>query len=1387
MTPTTTAASILSSVPSQLSAALSFESSLEDHEGPHLIHQNAFPNLSSEEIIGDAQSERHSNSDDNTGLLADQLDDLTIESTYISTQATSTTLPSILQNNNGADSVPGVILPEISTQRISETHTNQDRSHNQVEALEIVQGNEESTISVPTALLLAQPLSFVLDESQSSSRSLSPDSNFTSLQQLRAPTPLNLEHLHDCPIYAQDHLQNQNGLNYNNSNTMDFTFGATNINSFRSSDNMSIAQGTSQENSTNGHIIESSLSYQLPTFISVESQDLFSSNTYRALSQVLTSFQDATVEQDHVQSVSQIANYITMDSNATPTIDPIPIFTGESTVPPVRLLRPSQPSQLVDESISLPIDNISAFPQASLSRRRYATRDYSTGSVSSDDWLHHPDVVAFNIQDTAQGTTDSAAAMDTSLNNANVLTLPTSISITAETPLPLIGRHLNPLSVNQADPRETPVQREQSTDSVLNQNTVSMSVDTLSSAAAEAIISSTLTDSNETVQEPSRGPSGIVDIDNQVAARSGSPLETDLDSLQSDRLGLLGPLLAGTENLSLPPSGHENLGFSLLSSSSRRTQGFDSSILSMTSRIRQARLTRILRLMREHDHWNRFSPVDTRSMINHASISRGTSRAGSLVEDNHAEQNLESDLHDSREDGRPTMRHRNDLSFLQTYSTHYPTYTEILDCNGNPLDSGSNSYASSSSGSSMTSNDTLDEHDEDTEWLSGVERRRRRRTGWDDLGWSQGIVRNQGRPRVVSTGTAFEGLEYISQTDNLLNENNRCRSLKASWVTNPNGESWSDDECDDPQRKHYNQDHDDKDADNAFLRRNPPSIGMVPSYIESSSAGGLYYIFGNVRNRYGSDNIRRRRVMSDMSMLLRREQEWERELERYNREMTESQLNSGVNYTNSQGTREDGSDPMTMNTVFNAAPTMYTRSAVDANENGLMSETGFSSDNAASRADGTPNLAYSNSVPSSLWPRSNTSLSSDPNFRLIQEFRDYEQGHSHYHTQNEPVSDQSQQRADRMNDEHSPYNPHQSQQHQQRNRPMLQQATNQAIAHQPIVMNRTPPLLPPLPHANEPIAHQIRRAHNAHIMGLHRRWELQQQFLRRQYELTHLDHSTNGNRTTDNYGRDRNRFQRYSNTTFMPPPSRQQPQNHPNHSHISTFNAESNFHAAAPMSRGSRSSFRTSHETNGFQHFNLTENNVSHQIHPPQRLHTSSTNTLSMIDSNMFSSSLDGRFPERFGPSSLDLRDSSSLPFTEQLELGAGVGVPIMHSNGAMLSAVTDMQDGNEDLGVPGSASSTTVGGALNTTSSPNIGSLTLRSLSDTPTIAISSTTVQSSNLTQQQQHHLQSSPLDSLENQQLYRRTRWRGSNTLYVNYEGGILKPEERWRRGEEERIGR
>ncbi|KAG0082332.1 hypothetical protein BGZ90_000009 [Linnemannia elongata] len=1116
MTPIAAAAAVLPVAPYQLSAAPPFESSetidaamerrlrqqqqqqstnvgVQGRLGLPLQEGPSSPRI----FTGTSDNETRDNNDPNADILASQLDDLTIGPSSQS----ATSLPS-------ASPTPESLSAGVATQRMGLVHNVQDQDRDRMQLSVDDIDSERTTRSTPSALLLAQPLSLAMDGDQSQLHFLSSDPTLMPLQRLRASTPLSLEHPQDYPVFAPDRAQHQAQYNYTLSNTNN-----TSNNNYTNNDSAIQASINNnrigQDIARNEHISEPTYSYQSSIFTTMGPQEPYPSDTRFALTQVLTSFQGAIIDHALDHFSSQAADTLRMGSNSTPLAGSMSTFTDDarSSTAPDHMLAPSEtPSLGADESRDMSNGNLSTFPRATLPRRRYATRDYSTGSISSDDWLHHPDVVGFNTQNTTQDTSSSAG----------------EYGLTAE----------------------TPVQREQVADSALDREAASMTADSLSSAAAEAIISSTLTDPMNVAQDSRSAELPVsIEIDSQ-ATQLGSTLHTPLEPLREDGLDLLGPLLAGTQNAPLPPPSDETSGLSLLGSSGRRIQGFDSSILSMASRIRQARLARILRLMGERDppmaypdryQWGRFAPTDTRSMVNHASISRGTSRAGSSVEENQADQNLESESRDIAEDGRSAMRHRDAASSSRAQSSQYPAFTEILDSNGNTLDSSNESYASSSSASSMTSYDALDDRDEDMDWMSGTERRRRRRTGWDDPCWNRGAVRGQGRSRVVSTGTAFEGMEYISQADNLLNENGRYRSLKSSWMTNPNGESWSDDEGDDPQRRHQGQDHEDKDPESISMRRDPPSLGMLLPHNEGSSTGGLYYIYGNVRNRYGPDSVRRRRVMSDMTVLLRREQEWERELEQYDREMAEFQMGGFFNGNNTQITREDVSVPrisMIASTPVTATTTLGSSVAntgadgrgVTSND-GLISGTAVSSDIGDGVGGGAPTLMQSGGTFGSVWQRSDADIAAESSSRLPQEFRDYEQGHSHYHAQGE------------MANEHD----RQQQQHQRQQQPI----PIQSITHQSAVMNRTPPLLPAQPLVNEPIAHQIRRAHNTHIMGLQRRWEMQQQQQQQQLEQTYVTRSVSGER-------ERERFQRYPGTTFVPPPSRQQPQSHPNQSLVST-------------------------------------------------------------------------------------------------------------------------------------------------------------------------------------------------------------------------------------------
>ncbi|KAG0371345.1 hypothetical protein BC939DRAFT_434420 [Gamsiella multidivaricata] len=622
------------------------------------------------------------------------------------------------------------------------------------------------------------------------------------------------------------------------------------------------------------------------------------------------------------------------------------------------------------------LDDLAIVPRATLPRRRYATRDYSSGSVSSDDWLRHPDVVAFISTDNATSPPTAESAVqrgryevdtgrpDTMLENQENIppqpdhglnppaesTPDISIGYTPTIPLGLHGA-LTETPHTPDDPRQSVLP----TDGNVEQEAAQILRDQepgnnghsemgriMESLAVDPTLDTVISTDVPTVSDEDSGftlVTGTLEAsENNTTTRLG--LEIMSGATQSDRQGLLGPLLSSTQttrssrsastSAALPPPSEDTLDFSLLGST---RSGLDSSILSMASRIRQARLTRLLRLMNERDTamgyperypWNRFAQTDTRSMLNHASGSRGTSQADSL-EDGHADLGQEADSQDTVDEGRNAAMNR-DRYRERFLPVHCPSFAEILDRNGNSIEWSRNrgsSSDSSSYASSIASHEAIEEEEQrDDEWTSSsVDRQRstlgsrrnravtttarmeRFRSDWN----RGGIICGHGRSRVMSTGTVFEGMEHISEADSLLEEQHLYQSLKAPWATNPNGESWSDDDEDGegPQRRRHGvgaagmNDADDKDQQQqhatGFMRRSTgsePSLGVLQAGFQNSSSvsnnGGVFYIYGNVRNRYGPESARRQqRVISELTDLLRREQEWERvlELEQYNREM----------------------------------------------------------------------------------------------------------------------------------------------------------------------------------------------------------------------------------------------------------------------------------------------------------------------------------------------------------------------------------------------------------------------------------------------------------------------------------------------------------------------
>ncbi|KAF9211777.1 hypothetical protein BGZ59_007614 [Podila verticillata] len=877
----------------------------------------------------------------------------------------------------------------------------------------------------------------------------------------------------------------------------------------------------------------------------------------------------------------------------------------------------------LDGSLDRPpgLAGLGGVPQAFFPRRRYATRDYSTGSISSEDWLHHPEVV------------------------------------------------------------------------------------TLESRAPEI---------------PTPVP---------------------------DRLGLLGPLLS---------SSHTSLSLSSLSEgvSGRPLNGLrelDAARWTVASRIRQARLTRLLRLMGNREipgyldryNWNRFAPApDTQSMFNHASRSRGTSRAGSSIEDGTLATDGAIDHEGDVESEDPLHPHQQQATrdFVsggpsRLYPAPCHTFAEILDCNGNPIEccstsssSGlSESYASSST-SSIHSH--VEDGDEDGDWYSLSEarrllNRRNRPRRHDDSNWGHGTTHpgslqpgsRYGRTRVVSTGTVFEGLEHVSEADSLI-ENNRYQSLKSSWMTNPNGESWSDDEGDNPQRNYLGDDDKETDATSTARQGIGGSMHATLGSRHPNAPPGqprgqeLYYIYGNVRNRYGPDmsssSFRRRRVMTEITDLLRREREWERELSQQysNGEdvfgLFDMETSSQVPSQPSLPLQPSISTAPRAPPPVSGAPTFFASAnppRVDENGNSTrvpIAATVTTTTTAISEATAAPGVysGYANVTSTNSTMLGSGAQGSDGTRRISmfgshpnEGFQEYEQGHSHYHTREEDRgqedarsmtsgSDQRtyQRRIPSLRDGDQPYHPPPLV-HDTLERPLH----HHAMSRQPAValMNRTPPLLPLVPQSNEPIAHQIRRLNNAHMINLQRRFahQQQQQLLQQQHPQAQAQASA---------------LQLMTNPHSYHGPN-------PSTSSTAMLTNEPPL-----LSRGSRSSFR--------------------------------------------SSEIDG--------ANFNTREDGSLENTTYFGTRSSSSAPPSTIGGAPTLALTSSLATSSTSPVPTLSSSSTM----------------------VPPSSSSSSIAYAPSLVNQDPH-----------NRAQYWRNVTRGSNSLYTNYEGGNLQPEDRWRRGGSEMIGR
>ncbi|KAG0079482.1 hypothetical protein BGZ92_001009 [Podila epicladia] len=1075
----------------------------------------------------------------------------------------------------------------------------------------------------------------------------------------------------------------------------------------------------------------------------------YSTDTHLALSQVLATFQD-TMDHTFPGQHSRSETHEVSSSSSGPLEDSALAFLSAS-VPEFEASRSRSPSGLVSLGGLVPL------PQAFFPRRRYATRDYSTGSISSEDWLHHPEVVTLGETE-RQGSLSEAVIENTPEGSLQPIDRDDARDDRLSSPHTTEMDTLPP----QLPPQLPPLRAL----SALNMD-AGFPTEPTSSIPEETVTSPAIPHMSVSERTSTDHPASLDPVDVRA-------LELEIPTPVPDRLGLLGPLLSSSQTLG--PSSDVS---STRPSSSLRE--LDAARWTVASRIRQARLTRLLRLIGNREilgypdrfSWNRFaSAPDTQSMFNHASRSRGTSRAGSSIEDGtlaadtiEPEGDIEGEdlLHLHHQQQQQLQLQQQQLLQQQQPQTRdfvpggssgglsrlYPApchmFTEILDCNGNPIEccsTSSNSGLSESYASSSTSSihSHLEDGDEDVDWYSISEARRlltgrqNRPRRHDDLNWGHGTTLHPGsrhdRTRVVSTGTVFEGLEHVSEADSLLIENNRYQSLKSSWLTNPNGESWSDDEGDNPQRNLLGDDDKDTDANtgrqgigsaHATLGSRHPNA-PPGQQARGNSGSDLYYVYGNVRNRYGPaiPSSRRRRVMTEITDLLRWEREWERELtQQYG---FGEEVGFLDNTEGPSGHAPQLTHPQSISTLPHAPPppisgasTAFAGANPSSNENSTRVPIAATVSTTTTTISTAPLGVYSdyaslNSSTNSTMMGGSSGQGSNGNRRMNmgfgsqpnEGFEEYEQGHSHYRTREEDRGqedaqsitgrDQRTQHPRRLTsrDGDQPYHP-----------PPLGYDTfdrplqhHHAMSRQPAValMNRTPPLLPLVPQSNEPIAHQIRRLNNAHMINLQRRFAHQQQL---QQQQSHAQAQASA----------------LQQQMSMNPPHSYHGPNPP------TTNTTAILSNEPPLlSRGTRSSFRSS-EPDGYSNFQNTREEGS-----LENGHT------------------------YFGPTS-----SSSAP-------------TVVISNVAPLTTPIPL--------VP--ASSTTA--SSSPAPSIAISGSTIVSSADSTTTSSSMATDAASFVGAQDPHN----------RAQYWRNTR-RGSNSLYTNYEGGNLRPEDRWRRGNREMIGR
>jgi hypothetical protein len=170
-------------------------------------------------------------------------------------------------------------------------------------------------------------------------------------------------------------------------------------------------------------------SYSASIFGGTSSHGSHTTDTRQALSQVLMSFQEVAIDRPfddasfelRVDNLSSTAgsngssNYLTIDGPTDGPGRPRALSDlGPHPEIPSRPLVTHEGPLIHGGDVSITMNDLVTVPRV-LPRRRYTTRDYSSRLTPSNDWLRHPDVVAFSISNSVPSvsiTRDNEADLD---------------------------------------------------------------------------------------------------------------------------------------------------------------------------------------------------------------------------------------------------------------------------------------------------------------------------------------------------------------------------------------------------------------------------------------------------------------------------------------------------------------------------------------------------------------------------------------------------------------------------------------------------------------------------------------------------------------------------------------------------------------------------------------------------------------------------------------------------------------------------------------------------------------------------------------------------------------------------------------------------------------